>query len=210
MTIRVRQAALDDLDEIMAVEQDWEESQRASRDQMTARLRAFPEGFWIFEQDDEVVGTLMGFPMRYTPDKIAELSDWDTVTGHGYYPTIDLDAANAIYLASGSLKRSARGGMAYAVMMETPVELAERLTLDYVLTGAKIPGYDAYCRRFGEIDAGDYAFRQLGGCLVDPFLEMYRGHGYLVPDRQHIIPDYYPDPPSRDYGAIVVRDTSGR
>ncbi|MEV6341489.1 hypothetical protein AB0M12_43070 [Nocardia vinacea] len=205
MTILVRQATLDDLDEIMAVEQDWEESQRASRDQMTARLRAYPEGFWIFEQHGEVVGTLMGFPMRYEADRISELSDWDTVTGHGYYPVIDLDTANAIYLASGSLKRTARGGTAYAVMMETPVELAERYGLDYVLTGAKIPGYDAYCRRFGEIDAPDYVLRTLGGCLVDPFLEMYRGHNYLVPDRSHIVPNYYPDPPSRDYGAIVVR-----
>ncbi len=202
----VRQASLNDLDKIMAVEQDWEQSQRASRDQMVARLRAFVEGFWLFEQRGEVVGTLMGFPMRYEAHRISELSDWDTVTGHGYYPDIDTATANALYLASGSLKRTARGGTAYSVMMEKPIELAERCGLDYVLTGAKIPGYDAYCRRFGEIDAADYAFRTLGGCLVDPFLEMYRGHDYLVPDRRHIVPNYYPDPPSRDYGAIVVRD----
>ncbi|MBF6163033.1 hypothetical protein [Nocardia cyriacigeorgica] len=206
MTMVVRQASLNDLDKIMAVEQDWEQSQRASRDQMVARLRAFAEGFWLFEQRGEVVGTLMGFPMRYEAHRISELSDWDTVTGHGYYPDIDTATANALYLASGSLKRTARGGTAYSVMMEKPIELAERCGLDYVLTGAKIPGYDAYCRRFGEIDAADYAFRTLGGCLVDPFLEMYRGHDYLVPDRRHIVPNYYPDPPSRDYGAIVVRD----
>ncbi|MEU7769042.1 hypothetical protein AB0B25_28635 [Nocardia sp. NPDC049190] len=210
MTILARQATVDDLDEIMLIEQDWDESQQASREQMIARLRAFAEGFWIFEQHGEVVGTLMGFPMRYTAEKVDELSDWDTVTGNGYYPEIDLDTANAIYLASGSLKRTARGGTAYAVMMETPVGLAERYGLDYVLTGAKIPGYNAYCRRFGEIDVRDYAFRTLGGCLVDPFLEMYRGHHYLVPDRRHIVADYYPDPPSRDYGAIVVRSVRDR
>ena len=70
---------------------------------------------------------------------------------------------------------------------------------------AKIPGYDAYCRRYGNTDAGEYAFTTLHGCLVDPFLEMYRGMGFTVPDRNHVIKDFYPDPPSRDYGALVVR-----
>ncbi|MGP3974367.1 hypothetical protein ACTWQF_10190 [Streptomyces sp. 8N114] len=191
--------------DIMAVEQDWEESQRASVDQMLIRLQAFPEGFWLFEQDGEVVGTLMGFPMWYSPDQVSELSSWDAVTNQGYYPEIDLTSANALYLASGSLKRIARGSTAYSTMMEVPVGLARRLGLGYVLAGAKIPGYDAYCRRFGEIEARDYAFLELNGCLVDPFLEMYRGHDYLVPDRTHIVPDYYPDAMSRDYGAIVVR-----
>lgn len=205
-TVQIRQATPDDIDAIMAVEQDWEEPQRASREHMLTRLRVFPEGFWLFNNTDgETVGTLMGFPLHYSPAQVSELSSWDTVTNYGSYPDIDLTTANALYLASGSLKRSARGGTAYAAMMETPVDLAQRLGLDYVLAGAKIPGYDAYCRRYGEIDARDYAFKELNGCLIDPFLEMYRGHHYTVPDRNHIIPDYYPDPPSRDYGALVVR-----
>ena len=120
-------------------------------------------------------------------------------------PPIDLGAANALYRASGSLKRTERGSTAYATMMEEEAALAQRLGLSHVTAGAKIPGYDAYCRRFGDIDAREYAFLRLNGCLVDPFLEMYRGHGYVVPDKNHVIPDYYPDAPSRDYGAIVVR-----
>ena len=203
--VQVRPAAPGDIDAIMAVEEDWEESQRASLDQMLVRLATFPDGFWVFERDDDVVGTLMCFPMEYVPTRASDFISWDHVTNHGYYPELDLSTANALYLASGSLKRSARGGTAYGVMMETPVGLARRLGLDYVVTGAKMPGYDAYCRRFGVIDAREYAFRRLEGCLVDPFLEMYRGHGYHVPDRDHIVANYYPDAPSRDFGAVVVR-----
>jgi hypothetical protein len=211
VTIEVRQAGLADLDAIMDVEQDWEESQRASADMMLARLQRFPDGFWLFEDaGGAVVGTLTSFPMAYDPAETrTAFKSWDAVTGGGYLPAIDLDGANALYLVSGALKHGARGGTAYQVMMETPVRLAECLGLDYVLTGAKIPGYDAYCRRFGEIDARDYAFAELHGCLVDPFLEMYRGHRYVVPDRDHVVAGYYPDPPSRDYGAIVVRRVTG-
>jgi hypothetical protein len=205
MTLEVREATLADLDDIMRIEEDWPPEQRASREQMRVRLEKFAEGFWLFERDGELIGTLMSCPWRYDPSKMSEISTWDKVTGHGYLPDIDPGTANALYLVSGSLRRNARGGTAYAVMMETPVALAERLGFDYVVTGAKIPGYDAYCRRFGEVDAKDYAFLRVNGCLVDPFLEMYRGHGYVVPDRAHVVPGYYPDPPSRDHGAIIVR-----
>ncbi|WP_028933381.1 hypothetical protein [Pseudonocardia spinosispora] len=205
MTLEVRQASLADLDDIMSVEADWEESQRASREQMATRLEKFAAGFWLYEQDGEVVGTLMSFPLRYAPEEVSQLSSWDRVTNEGDYPDIDLASANGLYLASGSIKKRARGSTVYVAMMETPVDAARDMGLRYVLAGAKIPGYDAYCRRFGDVDAADYAFRRLGGALVDPLLEMYRGHDYHVPDRAHIVKDYYPDPPSRDYGALVVR-----
>jgi hypothetical protein len=205
MTLDVREATLADLDDIMRIEEDWSPDQRASRDQMRVRLEKFPEGFWLFMRGGELIGTLMGCPIHYDPDEISDSLTWDEVTNDGYLPGIDLGEANALYLVSGSLRRDARGGLAYAVMMETPVPLAERLGLGYIVTGAKIPGYDAYCRRFGEVDAKDYAFFEVNGCLADPFLEMYRGHGYVVPDRAHVIPDYYPDPPSRNYGALIVR-----
>lgn len=205
MTLLVRQARPADIDQIMAVEQDWDESQRAGRDKMLGRLRTYPDGFLLFEQDGVVIGTQMSFPMRYVSTEVSQLHDWDTVTNDGYYPEIDMSTANAIYLASGSLRRSARGSTAYTLMMQAPVDLARRLGLDYVVAGAKIPGYDAYCRRFGDIDARDYAFLELNGSLADPLLEMYRHFGYHVPDRDHVVADYYPDPPSRDYAAIVVR-----
>lgn len=210
--VHVRQASEADIEEIMLVERDWPESQQADRDQILGRLRKFPEGFWIFERDgaqgSEVIGTLMGFPLRYEPANVAAMSTWDAVTNYGDYPDIDLSTANALYLAAGSLRRHARGGTGYRTMMETPIDVARRFGLDYVLAGAKIPGYDAYCKRFGDIDAREYAFLEVNGCLVDPFLEMYRGHDYFVPDRAHIVKDYYPDPPSRDYGALVVRRVS--
>ncbi|ONI79959.1 hypothetical protein ALI144C_24905 [Actinosynnema sp. ALI-1.44] len=204
MVVVARQATENDLAAILVVESDWEPSQRATEEQLLARLRAFGEGFWLFEQDGDVVGTLMGFPMRYDPTEVSRLSSWDVVTADGFYPPIDMANANAFYLVAGSLLRSARGGSAYQVMMRTPVELAARLGLDYVLAGAKIPGYDGYCRRYGEIDARDYAFGTLAGSLLDPLLAMYQSFGYTVPDRDHVIENYYPDPPSRDHGAIVV------
>lgn len=201
---KMRQATPADIDGIMRVEEDWPESQRASRDKMLTRLAKFPEGFWVMESGGEIVGTLTSCLLRYDPG-VKGFKTWDQVTNNGYLHDIDRSTANALYMVSGSLKKEARGGTGYTLFIQPPIQLAETLGLDYVLTGAKIPGYDAYCRRHGDVDAGQYAFLKLHGCLVDPFLEMYRGMGFTVPDRDHIIKDFYPDPPSRDYGAIVVR-----
>ncbi|WP_394836990.1 hypothetical protein LVJ94_08785 [Pendulispora rubella] len=204
--VRARQATETDIDEIMLVERDWEASQRASRERMLTRLRKFPAGFLIFERDGAVIGTLMSFPMHYDPAHVTAMRSWGEVTNHGDYPDVlDGCTANALYLAAGSLKKTARGGTVYEAMMETSADLARNLGLSYVVAGAKIPGYDAYCRRFGDIDARKYAFTWLNGCLVDPFLEMYRAHHFVVPDEDHVIENYYPDAPSRDYAAIVVR-----
>lgn len=204
--IVARLATVADLDAIMLVEQDWPDYQRASRAKMLARLEKFPDGFWVLDRGGEVVGTLTSCPIRYDPGADDQVKTWDDVTNHGYLHDIDLNTANALYLVSGSLRKHARGELTYTMFIDPPVALARRLGLRYVLTGARIPGYDAYCRRFGDIDARDYAFRTINGCLVDPFLEMYRGLGFTVPDRNHIIEDFYPDETSRDYGAIVVRE----
>jgi hypothetical protein len=203
--VHVRQASLADISAIMNVEEDWPEYQRASRDKMLTRLRKFPEGFWIFTEDELIIGTLSSCLIRYERDALAKFASWDAVTNHGYYPDIDRTTANALYLVSGVLRQDARGGKTYSLLIDTPVALAERLGLDYIVAGAKLPGYDAYCRRHGEVDAGDYAFMTVQGRLIDPFLEMYRGHGYAVPDRAHVVKDFYPDSPSRNYGAIVVK-----
>ncbi|MGK4000896.1 hypothetical protein [Sorangium sp. So ce1024] len=204
--VKARRASVADMDAIMRVEEDWPEYQRASRETMLVRLTKFPQGFWVFEQDGEIIGTLTSFPMRYERGGQKRFRSWDEVTNHGELPDIDMATANALYLVSGTIRKEARGARAYALLIETSVGLAEELGLDYVIAGAKIPGYDAYCRRHGEVDARDYAFRELNGCLIDPFLEVYRGYGFTVPDRDHIVSDFYPDLPSRNHGAIVVRE----
>lgn len=201
----MRHASIADLDAIMRVEQEWPEYQRASRDKMLTRLQKYPAGFWVFLYEGEVVGTLTSCPIRYEPNMLGVFKNWDEVTSNGYFPDIDLARANALYLASGVLSQKARGGKTYSLLIDTPVKQAAKEGLDYVVAGAKIPGYDAYCRRHGEVDARDYAFMTLNGCLVDPFLEMYRGYGFAVPDRNHVVKDFYPDLPSRNYGAIVVK-----
>ena len=75
------------------------------------------------------------------------------------------------------------------------VDVAQREGFRYVVAGATIPGYQRYCEKHDEMPAADYAF-----------LEIYRPLGFRVPDRRHVVPNYYPDPASRGYAALVVHE----
>jgi len=156
--VQARQATLADLDGIMKVEEAWPEHQRATADMMLSRLKKFPEGFWVFVRGDEVVGTLTSCPIEYQPTDLGKLTSWDEATHNGYLADIDLAKANALYLVSGVLRQDVRGGNTHSLLIDAPVDLALRLGLRYILAGAKMPGYDAYCRRYGNLDAREYAF----------------------------------------------------
>src|SRR5689334_6590941 len=115
--VDVRKASLADIDGIMKVEEDWPEYQRATTDKMLARLRKFPEGFWIFVQDGEIVGTLTSCPIRYDKSALGSFKSWDEATDYGYLPDIDRRTANALYLVSGALRQDARGGKTHSLLI---------------------------------------------------------------------------------------------
>ena len=202
----IRNATIDDLDQIEAVERSWPESGRATRDKFVARLERFPRGFFVAESSGRIYATITSCPIHYDSADLDGLSTWSKVTRDGYLQAKhDLAACNAIYIVSGVIDKSHRGSGIFAPMVEREVALAQELRLKYVVAGAFIPGYADYCREHGEISAPDYAFLIQGRRLVDPLLQMYAGIGFSVPDRRHIVSDYFPDADSQNYAALVVR-----
>ena len=74
------------------------------------------------------------------------------------------------------------------------------------LTGAMLPGYDAYCKEHGEVPAARYAALRRDGVPVDPTVRKLEAEGLRLPAADHVIENYYPSPPSRDYGVLLVAD----
>src|SRR4051812_48333915 len=101
--LRSRNAAPEDLGEILRVEQSWPEDSRAGADKFLARMQRFPQGFFLgsIEEDgeDRLIGTITSMPLRYAGPE--SFSDWSTVTNNGYlFERFDLAACNAIYIVS--------------------------------------------------------------------------------------------------------------
>ncbi len=202
----IRNAALSDLAGIMDVEKSWPEGGRATADIFLARLEKFPQGFYVTERDDRLVATITACPRCYDPMDLALFGSWDRATNRGYLDDVGaLEDYNALYIVSGVIAKDARGGDIFERMINTEVELARSLGLRFVIAGAVIPGYAKYREKHAGVSAEDYAFLRRGSHPLDPLLSMYDEIGFVVPDKNHVRPDYFPDLASLNYAALVVR-----
>lgn len=209
--LTMRAATEADLPAILAVEASWPEVARAGSDKFLARLRKFPEGFFVAsvpgaDGQPVLVATITSMPMHYRAASVGHLGDWDVVTNHGYLPDICAPDCNALYIVSGVIDAQFRGLDIFAPMVLQVVALAQRMSLRYVLAGAVIPGYRRYCEQFGDVPAAQYCATRRGRHWVDPLLALYESIGFEVPDAQHVLADYFPDDASLNYSAMVVRD----
>jgi len=207
--LNIRPAIFDDLPAILRVEDSWHEQGRAGGDKFIARLEKFPQGFFLActgESAGKVVATITTMPISYQVDDVSGFSNWDEVTGHGYLPSFDLSACNALYIVSGVIDKRYRGQDIFAPMVLREVALAQELGLRYVLAGAVLPGYAKHCQKHGECAAHDYVSSRRGQHLLDPLLAMYEAIGFTAPDARHVIAEYFPDDASRNYAGLVVRD----
>ena len=108
-------------------------------------------------------------------------------------------------IVSGVIVKDARGGDIFERMINTEVELARSLGLRFVIAGAVIPGYARYREKHSAVSAEDYVFLRKGSHPLDPLLSMYDEIGFVVPDKKHVLPNYFPSLASLDYAALVVR-----
>ena len=55
MTVIIRNASPEDMDQIMAVEESWPEMARAPRDKFEARLEKYPQGFFFAVLSEQIM-----------------------------------------------------------------------------------------------------------------------------------------------------------
>jgi hypothetical protein len=202
---KIRNANRADLDNLMMVEQTWPPDQRATADQFLTRLERFPEGFWVVESGNIIVGLTTSCLLHYDPDDMAQFSSWNQATNNGFlYPRDKIAAPNALYVVSTVIVKEHRGKGLFEALFGKHKEVTGRLGLAYSLTGAMLPGYNAYCRKYGEISAYQYAIQRFHGRLVDPLIRKLAAVGYEMPDQQHLIANYFQSLESRDYAALLV------
>lgn len=206
-----RNASLDDLPAIMAVEASWPEEARASEDKFRARLAKFSRGFFIaFDRDSGApAATITCMPANYDQGDLGGFKDWDTATNHGILPDhVDPKEGNALYIVSGVIATAFRGYPLFEEAMEHIIGLGRELNKDYVLAGAVIPGFDRFYEKNPGVSAAEYCFKRRGTHLLCPLLAMYEKIGFSLPDHRHVIAEYFPDTASRNYGALVVKRLS--
>ena len=182
----------------------WPEGTRASKEKFESRFNLFPQGFFVVYKGNEMIGVSTSEIIVYDPKNPP--ASWERITDDGWIKKTHNPAGNALYVISvGAISRSGGG----SALVQAQKELAKQMNLEYLILGARIPGYDAYCKEHQEIPIHEYVqlIRKTSEGkteLLDSELRFYTRNGLTL---RAIKPNYMEDDKeSRNYGAIMVWD----
>lgn len=188
------------LDGVMRVEESaWTLELQAPKGKFASRLNIFPEGFFVACVNGKIEGVTTSQITTYDPNAS---KTWDEITDKGMIAETHIREGNALYVVSVGVAEEAQGNHIGSRMVKAQKELASNLGLKYLYLGARIPGYDNYCKEHGETSVGDYLeLKDNNGESVDPEIRFYNRCGLEV---KKIIPEFEPDIDSRNYGVVMV------
>ncbi len=197
--IQIRRAEFKDLGLILDLENRiWPPGTRAPKEKFERRLSIFPDGFFLAFRNKELIGASTSQIICYSHENPPK--SWEIVTDDGYIEKTHNLKGNALYIVSlGAISRSGAG----SALLSKQKGLAQGLGLQYLVLGARIPGYDEYCRNTKEISIELYAsIKRSDGLPHDLELRFYIRNGLQI---KNIVSNYMEDDAeSRNYGAIMV------
>lgn len=190
------------LDEVVKVEKEaWPEEIQASREKFESRAEIFPEGFLTISLPElGMVGVSTAEIISYDPQN-PPLS-WEEITDDGWIKNTHDLKGNALYLASVGASPKAVGQGVGSTLVKEQIALAQKLGLDYLVLGSRIPGYHQYHKQHPEATIEEYLSLKKNEEKLDPEIRFYERNGLKL---TKVVPNYMEDDPeSENYGAIMV------
>ena len=196
MKIKVRQANMKDIDDILVIEEEaWPDGLRASEEQFISRIEVFPEGILVAEEIDEgnIVGVVVTEILNY--DIKNPIPTWKEATDNGLIKKTHNPNGDTLYGVDLSVSRFANN--ASKVLILEIGKIIIRKNLKQAVLGARIPRYYKYNKR---MDVKSYVYGKRGKRPYDPELGFYGKSGLQI---FGILPDYIDDPESCNYGVLL-------
>ena len=203
--VRIRVAHPDDVPDLVILSREVYGARAAWKSrELFMHQERFPEGQLVAEIDADDGATLglspiMGMAVSLVVDsgRWPPGARWREVTDRGRLTTHD-PGGDILYGAGLAVHPRTRGrGMARALYAAREA-LLERLDLDVIRAGARIPGYGAVADR---MSAEEYVREVVEGLRSDPTLSFQLGMGFQVVE---VVSDYLAtDRESRGWAAII-------
>lgn len=188
------------LNDVVEVEKNsWPPELQAPREKFESRLNLFPEGFFVVKIDGKIKGVSTSQVTTYDS---SSTRTWDEITDNGTIKQTHNPSGDSLYVVSVGVGAESQGKGIGGMLVKSQIDLVKKLGLKRLFLGARAPGYDAYCKKNGEISMEEYLeLKNDKGEAVDPEVRFYERQG-LQPAK--IIPNFEPDLQSRDYGVVMV------
>ncbi|MEI7452284.1 MAG: hypothetical protein WCK37_03730 [Candidatus Falkowbacteria bacterium] len=201
LKIIFRQATLDDVDGLVTLEKEVWGVNGANYNQLESRIKIFPQGNIIAVCDQQVVGYIS---FEYV-DNVVDSRDftWDDITDYGSIIKSHKVNGEYIYGINISVHHLMNG---YDLFFILGLEIWINGILNNkkgVFLGSRIPYFARYKKSNPLIDVNDYVDLKRNGKYLDSELRLYERDG-LKPVK--VLPGYFPDPDSLNYGVLVYRN----
>jgi ribosomal protein S18 acetylase RimI-like enzyme len=201
--LEVRRATAADLDGVMDVERSWPVEMQAPPEKFVSRLELFPEGFYVALLDGRIVGASTSEIMKY--DLANPPKTWDDATDCGWIKKTHTPNGNALYVVSVGVHSQFRSQGIGTALVEAQKQLMGRKNLDFLVLGARCPGYEEYYPT-NPVPAEKYIMlKREDGQPIDPEVRFYSIRCGL--EALKALPEYMGkggDPKSRDYGVVMA------
>ncbi|MGH1493132.1 MAG: hypothetical protein ACRBK7_27670 [Acidimicrobiales bacterium] len=194
--MKVRPAADRDLDAYIRIqEEEWGESMAASRLQLESRLNAFPDGVLVAEHDGEVIA---GATFMKLPDyNLADARSWSDLTEDGWCNNHDPEGSALFGVDLSVSRRAPRSASARIFAAGLALTVSEGT--EGVYWGSRLPRYHKYADK---MTPDEYLHtKNRRGRYLDPEIQLYS----RIPGVQvlGVVPDYFKDWESENWGAIL-------
>jgi len=199
--VKIRQAKLEDIPEILVVEKEaWGEQRTALRKMFESRIKTFPEGTLIAEVDKKIVGVVVTERVDYDFEK--DSYTWYKITDNGFIKKSHKKDGDVLYGVDLSVSPSFQHLGIGTKLLESIGKLAIRYNIKQGMLGGRIPGYYKYASK---MDVEEYVKATIntekGVRSLDPEIDFYRKAGLKI---VKIIPNYFKDPESLNYGILLL------
>lgn len=195
--IQFRRATFADVPQIQRVEiRAWGEETPNAEFVFRRCIELYPQGVILAVMNDTVIGYVVLFPRQYDFEK--PIATWAEVTDNGKIEgVIDINSKLTYGVNLGVDPEYTNKGVGAQLIWATWKMVILDQNLQGNILGARMPEYHEH----QDIPPEQYIYtRRPDGKLLDAELRFYEQFGYRV---MGLLPDYYPDPESCNYGVLI-------
>jgi len=194
-----RPARLDDVGYIVELELSvWGKEAGAAKEEIISRIETFSKGNFVAT----LGGRIVAYGSLEYVDDVGQGANfsWAEITDDGFIAKSHKPKGEYIYGVNLSVHHSMNGRDLGSKMVLYCFIQAIISNKRGVFTGSRIPGFSNYLKHYPKTRAEDYITVYRNGKTRDYELRLYEEIGFRV---IKVLPDYFPDPPSLDYGVLI-------
>lgn len=174
----------------------------ADSHKIKTRLDVFPAGSYIAE--DRQTGNIIGYVCFQLTDDLRKISglSWADITDGGLITNSHRPNGKYLYGIGLSVDAAAaRKKLGTAMVSQCFIYMVAHRQAG-IFTGSRIPMFAAYKRNYPGVTVEEYVKLKHRGSFYDYELKLYHQSG-LAPVNVKVMPDFFPDEDSLNYGVLI-------